>query len=348
MNFECDALIIGGGPSGLITGSLISKKGFRTIVLEEHNEIGKPEQCTGLVSWRIGSVPQNLVLNTVKTARFRLGKRCFEVSSPKRMIVMDRMGYDRYLAEKALENLVEIRTGERAMGLDGDRIVTNRGNVYSSRVLIGADGPNSITAKLVGLKQPENILFTLQCVAKGFFEKDVVELRFEPEFSKEGFAWIVPLSSNKARVGLATKDNPLPRMRILLKRLNLEATGKPIGDSVRFGVMNKTAAPKTVLVGDAACQVKPFSFGGLVYGRICSEIAGEACVKALEEGFFEEGFLAEVYDSKWKKTIGRALRKGLWMRGFFNLIRRKPFFLTFIKTTGLNLLAGKVLDPDFL
>ncbi|MEM2821624.1 MAG: NAD(P)/FAD-dependent oxidoreductase, partial [Thermoproteota archaeon] len=176
MNFECDALIIGGGPSGLITGSLISKKGFRTIVLEEHNEIGKPEQCTGLVSWRIGSVPQNLVLNTVKTARFRLGKRFFEVSSPKRMIVMDRMGYDRYLAEKALENLVEIRTGERAMGLDGDRIVTNRGNVYSSRVLIGADGPNSITAKLVGLKQPENILFTLQCVAKGFFEKDVVEL----------------------------------------------------------------------------------------------------------------------------------------------------------------------------
>ncbi|MEM1557670.1 MAG: NAD(P)/FAD-dependent oxidoreductase [Thermoproteota archaeon] len=348
MSFECDALIVGGGPSGLITGSLISKKGFKTIVLEEHDEIGRPEQCTGLVSWRIGDIPQKLVLNTIETARFRFGKRYFEVSSRKKMMVIDRMGYDKYLAEKAFENMVEIRTGERAIGLKDNRIITNKGNFYSGRIRVGADGPHSITAKLFDLKQPDNVLFTLQCVTNGFFEQDVVELRFEPEFSKNGFAWVVPLSSNRAKVGLATRDNPLPRLRLLLKRLNLQAAGKPVGDSVRFGIMNKTAARKMILVGDAACQVKPFSFGGLVYGRICSEIAGEACVRALEEGIFEENFLVEIYDYKWKSSIGRALKKGLWMRRFFNSIRRTPDSFTLIKVMGLDLLAEKVLDPDFL
>jgi len=348
MNFECDALIIGGGPSGLITGSLISKKGFKTIILEEHNEIGRPEQCTGLVSWRIGSIPRSIVLNTVRTARFCFRERYFEVSSQRGMIVMDRAGYDKHLAEKAIENTVEIRTGERAIGLKNGRVITNRGNSYSSRILVGADGPHSLTAKLVGLKQPENILFTLQCVAKGLFERDVVELRFEPEFSKDGFAWVVPLSENRARVGLATKDNPLPRMKTLLKKLSLEANGRLVGDSVRFGVMNKTVAPGAILVGDAACQVKPFSFGGLVYGRVCSRIAGEVCARALEEDVFEEDFLSEVYDSKWRKIIGKALRKGLWMRRFFNIIRRIPVSFTLIKNVGLNLLAEKVLDPDFL
>jgi geranylgeranyl reductase family protein len=348
MSFECDALIIGGGPSGLITGSLISERGFKTIVLEEHGEIGRPEQCTGLVSRRIGDIPQSLVLNTVETARFCFGKRCFEVSYPKKMMVIDRMGYDKYLAEKASENIVEIRTRERAIGLKDGRIVTSRGNFYSGKILVGADGPNSVTAKLVGLKQPSNILFTLQCVAKGFLEKDIVELRFEPEFSRGAFAWVVPLSSNVARIGLATKDNPLPRMKLLLKKLNLEVVKKPIGDSVRFGIMDKTVARRVVLVGDAACQIKPFSFGGLVYGRICSEIAGNACVKALEENIFEEYFLAELYDSMWKKVIGKALNKGFWMRRLFNVMRKIPLSFTFIRILGLDLLAGKILDPDFL
>lgn len=348
MNFECDVLIIGGGPSGLLTGSLISKKGFKTIILEEHGEIGRPEQCTGLVSWRIGEIPERIVLNTVKTARFCLGKHYFEVSSRKKMLVINRFEYDKYLAENAIENMVVIKTGERAIGIKNGRVITNRGNTYQGRIIVGADGPNSITARLSGLKQPGNLLFALQCVAKGLFEEDVVEIRFEKEFSEDGFAWIVPMDKNRARVGLVTKGNPLPRLTTFLKKLNLEVVDRPVGDSIRFGLMCKTVAFNTILVGDAACQIKPFSFGGLVYGKICSNIAGEACVKALEENNFEEKFLVESYESKWKGEIWKAMKKGLWMRRFFNLVRRIPFSFTLINKIGLDILAEKTLDPDFL
>lgn len=349
MKLDCDALIVGGGPSGLLTGSLISKKGFKTIVLEEHGEVGRPEQCAGLVSWRIGEIPQNLVLNKVKTARFRLGRGRFEVRSKREMLVIDRSGYDKHLAEKAVEEGVEIRTGERVISLREGGVETGRGNRYSGRIIVGADGPNSIVAKLTGLKQPANLLFATQCVANGVFEQDVVELCFEPEFSKDAFAWVIPLSVSRARVGLLTRDNPIPRIRLLLRRLGLEAVDNGlVGDSIRFGIMDRTAADRVVLVGDAACQVKPFSLGGLVYSRICSKIAGDACTAALEENLFKEAFLAKAYDYEWKKAIGGALRKGLEARTLFNIMRRIPSSFTIARVLGLNLLAGRIIDPDFL
>lgn len=349
MRLRCDALIVGGGPSGLSTGSFVCKKGFKTIILEEHSEIGRPEQCTGLVSCRIGRLPPHLVLNGVDTARFRLGKESFEIYSKKDMLVIDRAGYDKHLAENALGEGVEIRLGERVVGLKEGCVVTSKGGRYSGRILVGADGPNSIVARLAGLKHPDNLLFALQCVANGVFEQNVVELRFEPEFSKDVFAWIVPLSRSKARVGLLTSGNPWPRLRLLLKRLNMESSCYGlIGDSVRFGIMGRTSARGVILVGDAACQVKPFSLGGLVYSRICSRIAGDACVAALERNLFDEGFLAETYDSVWRKTIGGALRKGLKMRMLFNIMRRIPVSFALSRILGLSLLAGRVLDPDFL
>ncbi|MBO3797987.1 MAG: NAD(P)/FAD-dependent oxidoreductase [Thermoproteota archaeon] len=349
MRIDCDALIVGGGPSGLSTGLFISKKGFKTIILEEHNEVGRPEQCAGLVSWRIGWLPQHLVLNKVDTARFCLGKESFEVYSKKEMLVIDRAGYDKYLAENALTEGVEIRLGERVVGLKEGCVVTSKGGHYSGRILVGADGPNSIVARLAGLKQPNNLLFALQCVANGVFEQDVVELRFDPEFSRDVFAWVIPLSRSKARVGLLTSDNPWPRLRLLLKRLNIGySCGGLIGDSIRFGIMRRTSSRRVILVGDAACQVKPFSLGGLVYSRICSRIAGDACTAALERNFFSEDFMAEIYDSVWRKTIGGALKKGLRMRRFFNTVRRIPVSFTLTRILGLSLLAGRVLDPDFL
>ncbi|MBW3013904.1 NAD(P)-binding protein, partial [Candidatus Woesearchaeota archaeon] len=42
--------IIGGGPVGCHTGKLLAKAGFDVHIFEEHKEIGKPVQCTGIIS----------------------------------------------------------------------------------------------------------------------------------------------------------------------------------------------------------------------------------------------------------------------------------------------------------
>ncbi|MGQ9478930.1 MAG: FAD-dependent monooxygenase [Thermoproteota archaeon] len=349
MSVRCDALIVGGGPSGLLTGSIISRRGFKTIVLEEHGEIGLPEQCTGLVSWRIGEIPQSIVLNTVETARFHLGEEWFKVHSKKRMLVIDRAGYDKHLADDALSNDVEIRLRERMLGIKEGVVLTSRNKLYHGRILVGADGPNSMVAKWSGLKQPGNVLYGVQYVAKGIFEQSTVELFFNHAFSNGGFAWVVPLDSSRARIGLLTRDNPLPRIRVFTRKLGVEVDEKSFtGDSIRFGVMDRTVADGTVLVGDAACQVKPLSLGGLVYSRICSRVAGEACVEALERNLFSKSFLAEKYDLEWRREIRRALNTGLLMRILFNYLRKTSLSFSLIRRTGIGFLAGFIMDPDFL
>ena len=42
--------IIGGGPVGLMTSIELSRRGISNTVFEEHKKIGKPVQCTGIVT----------------------------------------------------------------------------------------------------------------------------------------------------------------------------------------------------------------------------------------------------------------------------------------------------------
>ena len=65
-----DAVVIGGGPAGLITASELAQARSSVLVLEEHSQVGLPDHCAGLVSIsgleRIGIKPsprsiQNLV-----------------------------------------------------------------------------------------------------------------------------------------------------------------------------------------------------------------------------------------------------------------------------------------------
>jgi flavin-dependent dehydrogenase len=110
-------------------------------------------------------------------------------------------------------------------------------------------------------------------------------------------------------------------------------------------LIRKSVADNVLLVGDAACQIKPFSAGGLVYGQIGAKHAGEACVKALQSNNLSEKFLLENYDKKWKKELAGPIRKGLLMKKVFSKFGSKSFKL--IKNLGIAKLSS-VMDMDFL
>jgi flavin-dependent dehydrogenase len=102
-----------------------------------------------------------------------------------------------------------------------------------------------------------------------------------------------------------------------------------------------------LLVGDAACQIKPFSGGGLVYNKICSEIAAKAIIKSLKENDFSEEFLLENYEKKWKEKLVWPITQGLFFKWLFSHIFNIPFVFFLIRNLSLTKLAD-FLDVDFL
>ena len=50
MDHDYDVVIIGAGPVGGYTARLLCERGLSVLMVEEHNEVGRPFQCAGLVT----------------------------------------------------------------------------------------------------------------------------------------------------------------------------------------------------------------------------------------------------------------------------------------------------------
>jgi geranylgeranyl reductase family protein len=342
-----DIIVVGAGPAGCRTAELIAKKGYEVLVFEEHSQIGKPVQCTGLVSRRIGKLPKEIVINKIKKARFYSGKEYFEAKSKHFVNVIDREGYDKYLAKRAKAKGVKFKLGTRFLDFKNDIVKINRG-VYETKILVGADGPNSSVAKSVGLKLTNNILFAMQSTVEGNFESDTVELHFGSKASPGLFAWVVPENEETARVGLMVDRNPNKYFeKFLTKRIGKVKRKNAFGDIIRYGLIACSASERVLLVGDAACQIKPFSAGGIVYGQIGAKYAAEACIKALETNDFSKNFLLNNYDKKWKKELEGPIKKGLLFKKIFSKISDSHYSFSLVKKLGISKLSS-FFDMDFL
>lgn len=341
-----DVIIVGAGPAGCKVGEIVSEKGYEVLILEEHTEIGKPVQCTGLVSKRTGRLPKEIIVNKIKKARFFSGKDFFETESRDSIYVIDREKYDKFLAKKARKSGCNFSLSTRFLDFQNMSVKTNKKN-YETKLLVGADGPNSSAAKSVGLKLPENKLFALQSTVEGNFESDAVELWFGSDIAPGLFGWVVPENESMARVGLMANKNPNKYFeKFLKKRVGNAKIKNTFGDFIRYGVIRKSVSDRALLVGDAATQVKPFSAGGIIYGQIGAKYCGKACIKSLESNDFSEKFLTKNYENQWKKELVNPIRKGIFIKRMFEKIQDKPIYFQLIRKLKLSHLS-LFFDMDF-
>jgi geranylgeranyl reductase family protein len=326
-----DAVVIGASAIGSRTAKLIAGNGYNVLVIEEHKKIGLPSKCTGLVSHRLleqlPNLPKKIIINKIKSARFfSPNGNSLELKSKKQVYVIDRTALDNFLFNEAKDSGVEIRTGERFESFrlmeDYVKIKTNK-KIYHSKILIGADGVNSLVRKYSKLGYPKNVVFGLQTTVKGNFDSEFVELWFGSSVAPNFFAWVVPENNYTARVGLATDSNPMKFYNSFLKK-RVDYIGRPNTTGIiRYGLMKETSFDRVMLVGDAALQTKPFSGGGIIYGLIASEICADAVIKALKKNRFDKKFFKQNYDRKWKEKLSLPIIKGLMLRKIFNKLPDK-------------------------
>ncbi len=329
---ETEVLVIGAGPAGLIAAREVARQGAEVTVLEEHEQIGVPCHCAGLLSIKgmetIGAPPHGAyVQNKVKGATFFSPSGISFTVERKEPVacVVDRSILDNWLAKQATEAGAHIRLGQRVNAIkrvQGRIIGVTEKRQYEAKVVIDAEGIASRTLKALGLEplKPACMLPATQFVLKGAdVNMDYVEIHVGRHVAPGFFAWVIPLSEETARVGLACKGtNPKEQLQQFI-RDRFKNSKKPekvntsSGVIITGGPIENTVDDGFLVVGDAAGQVKPTTGGGVILGGICAATAGKVAVEAVNADDFSELFLGR-YENSWKNVLGKEFKSALFAR----------------------------------
>jgi digeranylgeranylglycerophospholipid reductase len=331
---EWDVLVVGGGPAGCFAAEHIAKHGFKVLVLEENSVIGEPVQCAGLVSHRTIELTgcQKLILNSLKGANVYSpnGKSMKLAGSRSYAFAIDRALLDQELALRAQKSGVEVLLSARVTNLKrhGKGIVVEfrRGGstlTAATKLLIGADGANSLVARWASLYQPrEKIkMFAAEVKLQNPFP-EMVDIFLGSHIAPGWFGWIIPIDKKRARIGTGSSFINISGRKSVKKFLNVYSKRfygmeiiRETGGLVPIGTIQNHAS-NVMLVGDAACQTKPISGGGLYPGLMGAIICSQVAVKALMAENFSREFLSG-YQLQWNQKMHSELEKALNYREMF-------------------------------
>lgn len=169
-----DAVIVGGGPNGLMLACELSLAGIRPVVLERLTEPSDEPRANGLLGQVVRLLDHRGLHQRLSddaqpprpnSAYFTFGGLGLDLSllddSPVHTLPVPQPRIVQVLAERARELGVQVRRGHELIGLsqDEDAVtaeVTGPDGPYRlrARYLVGADGAHSRTRKLAGIAFP--------------------------------------------------------------------------------------------------------------------------------------------------------------------------------------------------
>jgi geranylgeranyl reductase family protein len=313
-NEHYDAIIIGAGPAGLYTSWVLKKSGLKTIILEEHKEIGCPVQCSGLIPKPVENFfPRgffsDLIENEINKSFITTpsGFRVEMLSKKPIAYVVNRGLFDKKISEIASAEIAFDTKAESIKNQEKILVKTDNG-IFHSDVLIGCDGPNSIVARHFG-SAPKEMLKGLIAITNEKNSSDFVDSWFDKKIT-DGFFWKIPRGET-TEYGMLGKNADFAVLEKFfgIKNYEKRAGMIPIGPG-------KTYFNRAILIGDAAAQVKPWSGGGVHFGLTAATAAGQVLKKSFEQQNFTEAFLKQ-YETLWKKSIGKKIQTGLFARRVF-------------------------------
>lgn len=312
-----DVAIIGGGPGGLSAARRLADGGWSVSVFEEHEQIGSPVHCTGVLAEDVIAsmdLPAASVLNPLETVRFvaPAGHSFDYTTTTIEAVVIDRLVFDSALADRAVAAGAAITRGRRVIGVEpspgGVEITFADGSdPVRARAVILACGANYAFQKRLGLGMPSTFLQSAQLEVPAERLGDV-EIHFGSEIAPKGFAWAVPVrraSGTFARIGVMAEGDAGGYFSRMLERVR-ERWGVGLQDSplprrrmLPLGSVKRSYADRVLAVGDAAGLVKPTTGGGIYYSVVSGEIAAEVLASRLAVNDLSAAAMKE-YELRWR------------------------------------------------
>jgi geranylgeranyl reductase family protein len=323
-----DALIVGGGPGGLYAAWRLAHDGFSVLVCEEHDAIGVPVHCTGVLgadTFEEFALPRETVLNPLPTIRFvsPVGLELRYTPRDVQAVVIDRGRFDHTLADWARSSGAELRANARVTSLDvtdtGVHAVAGDASV-SARVAILACGASYALQRRFGLGLPRTYLHTAQRELP-VRELGDVEVHFGSEVAPGGFAWAVPAQRPDGpcvRIGAMATHGAEQCYARMCERVGSSwgvagDVSNPRLKILPLGPIDRTFTDRLLVIGDAAGLVKPTTGGGIYYSIVTGALAAEVAGHALVRNRLDAAGLS-AYEIRWRERLGSELKAQTLLR----------------------------------
>lgn len=358
-----DTIIVGAGLTGSYIAYSLASLGYKVAVFEEHERIGEPVQCTGIIGAECLErflLFEGTVLAEVSSARLFSPSRneIRVVRDNVQAYIIDRAAFDRALAEKAQGQGAHYLIGSRVRDVtvcsNSVRIETESQQAFETKTVVIASGFGSKIPQKLGLGKVNDFVRGAQAevTIDGLCE---IEVYFDQAVAPGFFAWFVPTAEQKALVGLLSRRNPGGHLRDLLSSLFQQGRIASPEAKITYGGIPLKPLPKTygervIVVGDAAGQVKPTTGGGVYYGLLCAEMAADTLNQALATDIFSEKLFSG-YQKAWQEKIGWELKIGYLARRFYGRLtnRQIDYLFHITKSKGIHetLLQSPELSFDW-
>jgi geranylgeranyl reductase family protein len=339
-----DVAVVGAGPVGSTFARYIADEGFKVVMLERKREVGVPLQCAGLLGKKIMDVnilPDEYILNKVYGAYLHSPTdKILEVGRKvPEAYVIDRVGYDKFLAEQAVDAGADLMLNHKVEGLNintGELVVKNKvDKIFKAEVVIGADGHASCVSDEFN-PQSKSIMAAQYLLDLGddVFDINNVHLYAKSQISP-GFLWIIPVSKSMVRVGLFANMDYMGLNQVLKNFMHSEELIKDAtiikkyhGFIPIYNSKKNLVKGRTILLGDAASQVKPTTGGGLIIGFECAKIAARTVSKALQT---DDYTLLKEYEKDYKKQFKGELKVQMEIQRIFESLTDQDLDQMFLK-----------------
>lgn len=333
MNYDTDAVILGGGPAGASCAIYLQHAGISNLIIEKQS-FPREKTCAGmltaktyrqlskLINTALGTdVPDGIFCDTASRLKLYYKDEMLTDSALKSELrLVKRRDFDNYLIEtykKTGGALLEDRT-VKEYRFDENRLTLDNGDTVKYKYLIGADGALSPCRKALGYKSPVMAFCTETFVPKtDAFGDGAARIYFG--YLKKGYLWVFPHGDGLC-VGLGDEYNKNTDLSKVLKDFlcsngfecdhsRIKGAFFPYGEHTD----QSRGTSNAILIGDAGGFVDRITGEGLYFALSTGEAAANAVIKSTAGSVeFKKEFLSQT--EKYSETVRQSAKKG---NGFY-------------------------------
>jgi flavin-dependent dehydrogenase len=341
MNATYDVAVIGAGLAGLRCARLLAGRGLRVVILDRKSSLAAPVHTTGIFvrkTWEDFPLPDEQLGPPIRdVVLYSPARRSLPLRAARDEFRIGRMAwlYLQLLEQCAVAGVRWIPSARVLACDDGGLRYVRRGREerLRARFIIGADGARSTIAEQLGLDRNREMLVGVEEIVPPVSHEPVLHCFLDPRLAPGYIGWVAN-DGEEAHVGVAgyrrgwdaakalqTFRDTLPFRvgRTIERRGGLI----PVG-----GMLRRIAAPRGLLVGDAAGAVSPLTAGGLDGAMRLSTFAADVAAEYLATGdptvlrqYSGDRFRARFFTRRWMRHALNAASTPMVAEAAFAMLR---------------------------